>query len=348
MATTMSASGLANATKPSSSRRTGNPSGTIRRRCVCQSAGQSEGARVAFLDYGAGNVRSVRNAIKRLGWTPVDVEKPADIERADRLVFPGVGSFGTAMARLQGKGLAKPLQEYIMSGKPFLGICLGLQLLFEGSSENGGAEGLGIIPGRVDAFPTSMGDDEHLVVPHMGWNTIKKRKSNSILSSVKPSDRLYFVHSYRAIPDAENSDWTLATCDYGGDFIAAVSNGNVSAVQFHPEKSSVKGLNILQLFLEGGDGVDAPSQPQGGDLGTWQGLGKRVIACLDVRANDSGDLVVTKGDSYDVREGDGQGGNVRNLGKPVDLSERYFKCALVLFFHLTWHSLCSPKPKGND
>mmetsp|Transcript_24178 Transcript_24178/g.52814 ORF Transcript_24178/g.52814 Transcript_24178/m.52814 type:complete len:561 (-) Transcript_24178:1171-2853(-) len=269
---------------------------------------------VTLLDYGAGNVRSVRNAIKKLGYTIKDVEKPADIMSAERLLFPGVGAFGQAMRILKKKGMVEPLKEYLQEGRPFLGICLGLQLLFDGSEENGGCEGLGIIPGNVTQFDTSLG----LPVPHIGWNDLQQARPSTLLQSVGDK-RVYFVHSYRASPSDKNKDWVLSTTDYGVPFVSAVSKGQVSAVQFHPEKSGVTGLNIMQAFLE----PAAAPAPAPTSSAAVHGLAKRVIACLDVRSNDAGDLVVTKGDQYDVRE---KGGDreVRNLGKPVELAARYF------------------------
>ena len=273
---------------------------------------------VTLLDYGAGNVRSVRNAIIKLGFTVKDVTKPEEIAAADRLIFPGVGAYGSAMDILKKRDLVDPLKEYVASGKPFMGVCLGLQLLFDGSEESGGVEGLGVIPGTVRKF---VGDD--LVVPHIGWNTLDVKRNTGLLSDVPPGDRLYFVHSFRAEPVKANEDWVLATCDYGGEFVAAVQKGEVMACQFHPEKSGEKGIGIFKNFLEGNT-AESPDPLPSAAAGSESGLAGRVIACLDVRSNDNGDLVVTKGDSYDVREKD-EGGDVRNLGKPVELAGRYFE-----------------------
>eukprot|EP00238_Polyblepharides_amylifera_P013315 CAMPEP_0196580822 /NCGR_PEP_ID=MMETSP1081-20130531/30777_1 /TAXON_ID=36882 /ORGANISM="Pyramimonas amylifera, Strain CCMP720" /LENGTH=603 /DNA_ID=CAMNT_0041900819 /DNA_START=117 /DNA_END=1928 /DNA_ORIENTATION=- len=281
-------------------------------------AGQSRGE-VTLLDYGVGNVRSVRNAIKHLGFTVREVENPSDITRADRLVFPGVGSFGAAMDILKSKGYAEPLKEYILEDKPFMGICLGMQLLFEGSEESEGVEGLGVIPGGVTAFSPSLG----LPVPHMGWSGLRQCQPSALLNHVQDSQRVYFVHSYRALETAANKDWTLSTTDYGGEFMSSVQKGNVTAMQFHPEKSGNVGLALFDSFLSGEtletgqDGTGFPKQT------VPLTLAKRVIACLDVRANDQGDLVVTKGDQYDVRETEGER-DVRNLGLPVELCKRYF------------------------
>lgn len=198
---------------------------------------------VTLLDYGAGNVRSVRNAIIKLGFTVKDVTTAEEILCADKLIFPGVGAFGSAMEILKQRGLVDPLKEYCASGKPFMGVCLGLQLLFDGSEESGGVEGLGIIPGTVRKFT---GDD--LIVPHIGWNTLEVKKNSGLLSDVPPNDRLYFVHSYRATPEPKNKDWILATCDYGGEFVAAVQKGEVCALQFHPKRAARAGLGFSKTF----------------------------------------------------------------------------------------------------
>lgn len=270
---------------------------------------------VTLLDYGAGNVRSVRNAIRALGFTVKDVAAPADILSAEKLIFPGVGSFGSTVRRLHESGYFEPLIDYLHSGRPFLGICLGLQTLFEGSEESPGVPGLGIIKGHVSKI------DERLVaVPHIGWNGVRICKPSPLFSEYR-QERLYFVHSYRAVASEENSDWILCTTDYGGRFISGVQRGDVAAFQFHPEKSGAAGLAILKNFLgrsrlTATDKIDRRPEAQGKTM-----LAKRIIACLDVRTNDQGDLVVTKGDRYDVRER----GQVRNLGKPVALAKRYYE-----------------------
>ena len=269
---------------------------------------------ISLLDYGAGNVRSLRNAIRHLGYDLVDIERPADILKAERLIFPGVGAFGAAMDRLHRLGYMQPLREYLAADRPFLGICIGLQSLFEGSEESPGVEGIGLVPGVVQRFP-----EGRLAVPHMGWNGLRALRASPLLGAVDPAEKFYFVHSYRAEHTASNADWVLAETDYLGPFVSAVQRGQVAAVQFHPEKSGAAGLEILRRFLSGqaanGKQTEAPKPA------APTRLAKRVIACLDVRGNDSGDLVVTKGDQYDVREA----GEVRNLGKPVDLARRYYE-----------------------
>lgn len=270
---------------------------------------------VTLLDYGAGNVRSVRNALRELGHTVQNVQKPEDIITAEKLIFPGVGSFGLVMQRLQQSGYIEPLKQRIKDNKPFLGICVALQALFEGSEESPGVAGLGIIPGQVKRFPES-----HLAVPQIGWNGIKITKNSKLLNGYE-NDKLYFVHSYYAPLSEQTKDWVLTLTDYGKEFVSAVEKGNVSASQFHPEKSGKAGLRILQNFLQNNsnDIVIQQQQQESSDIETK--MAKRIIACLDVRTNDHGDLVVTKGDQYDVRGG----GDVRNLGKPVELAKRYYQ-----------------------
>jgi glutamine amidotransferase/cyclase len=300
-------------------------------------AASSKPAVVSLLDYGAGNVRSVRNAIRKVGFEVADIASAEDILSARVLVFPGVGAFGSAMRVLKEKGFIEPLKQYIASGRPFLGVCLGLQLLFKGSEESPGVEGLGVIDGIVEKFPAS-----ELSVPQIGWNGLNVRKQSIFLPSGAAEDKFYFVHSFRAAQTEANKEWVLTTTDYGHEYISAVQKGNVMACQFHPEKSGKAGLEIFEKFLREAmstTGVPAPEFFQGlAAAPVPTTLTKRVIACLDVRENDHGDLVVTKGDQYDVREeapagatsgGKQKGGGafsnqggVRNLGKPVQLSAR--------------------------
>lgn len=268
---------------------------------------------VFLLDYGAGNVRSVRNAVKSLGYSVRDVQSPNEILTAPKLIFPGVGSFGLVMNRLVEKGYVQALRQRILEDKHFLGICVALQTLYEGSEESPGVHGLGLLSGQIKRFPESS-----LAVPQIGWNDIILQKESKLLQDYR-GEKLYFVHSYHAAADKVNSGWTLATTDYGLNFVSAISKGNVTACQFHPEKSGKGGLKILSNFLEKSKNdfieistkAKRPEQTQ---------IAKRIIACLDVRANDHGDLVVTKGDQYDVRNE----GEVRNLGKPVELAKRYY------------------------
>uniref|UniRef100_K3X4H3 Imidazole glycerol phosphate synthase hisHF n=1 Tax=Globisporangium ultimum (strain ATCC 200006 / CBS 805.95 / DAOM BR144) TaxID=431595 RepID=K3X4H3_GLOUD len=280
---------------------------------------------VTVLDYGAGNVRSVKNAIRAAGHTFKDAQSANDIRNAEVLVFPGVGHYREAMEFLNAKGYTDVLREYIQQDKRFLGICLGMQTLFEGSDECPGLKGLGVIKGTVQLFPS-----DTIAVPHIGWNGLKVWKKSSLfahLPQIEEHDatKVYFVHSFRAIKTEKNASWVLTTTNYGDyEFISSVQKGNVMATQFHPEKSSTIGINILKGFLENIPKVDHDvAIPDAGAQPATK-LSKRVIACLDVRTNDQGDLVVTKGDQYDVRETSDDGA-VRNLGKPVDLCTRYYK-----------------------
>ena len=263
---------------------------------------------IAFLDYGAGNVRSVINAIESLGEEVRVVQTAEDILSAERLVFPGVGAFGSMMNILSERNYVDPLRDYLNSGRPFLGICLGLQALFEGSEEAPGVRGLGFIPGLVKRF------DIDLSVPHIGWNGLNIKKPSRIFSGLGGDEKFYFVHSYHVV--SEDDGAVLTTTDYGCEFVSSIQIGNIIATQFHPEKSGSFGLRILKNFLETSEGQSTPVRAS-----QTTRLAKRIIACLDVRTNDQGDLVVTKGDQYDVREK----GVVRNFGKPVELARRYYQ-----------------------
>ena len=308
--------------------------------CTALVAARSKGS-VSLLDYGAGNVRSVRNAIRACGYDVVDIVQPGDILKADKLVFPGVGSFGFCMQRLTEGGFVEPLKQYIAEDRPLLGVCLGMQLFFEGSEETPGVAGLGVIPGMVTRF-----SDPNVAVPHMGWNGTRTVRpgTSTLFDGITPADKLYFVHSFRASLSEANSDWVLAMTDYGDSdqtFVAAVHKGNVMATQFHPEKSGAIGLKMLGNFLDASAIVSPPPVVISAGLhrptaSNRTELARRVIACLDVRSNDAGDLVVTKGDQYDVREKDGDNA-VRNLGKPVELAGRYYREGAdeVIFLNIT-------------
>eukprot|EP00285_Hemiselmis_virescens_P016438 CAMPEP_0173393750 /NCGR_PEP_ID=MMETSP1356-20130122/22284_1 /TAXON_ID=77927 ORGANISM="Hemiselmis virescens, Strain PCC157" /NCGR_SAMPLE_ID=MMETSP1356 /ASSEMBLY_ACC=CAM_ASM_000847 /LENGTH=538 /DNA_ID=CAMNT_0014351817 /DNA_START=47 /DNA_END=1663 /DNA_ORIENTATION=- len=279
--------------------------------------------KITFLDYGAGNIRSLRNALTKVGCDIQDVKSADDIANARILVFPGVGSFGACVENLDRLGYTDALRAYVQAGRCFFGICLGMQCLFESSEETPGVKGLGVIPGKVTQF-----NDPTISVPHMGWNALRKQTDSEVLAPfTSMQDRFYFVHSFRVLPIEANKDWVLSLTDYGNTdaaFVSSVQKGSVCGCQFHPEKSGANGLNLLSAFLTMAQKESVPitvSVPcEGATV-----LAKRIIACLDVRENDSGDLVVTKGDQYDVREkGSGEAeGDVRNLGKPVDLARRY-------------------------
>ncbi len=263
---------------------------------------------ITLLDYGAGNVRSVINAIESLGETVKIVACGQDILAAEKLVFPGVGAFGNMMRILQEKKYVEPLTAYLQANRPFLGICLGLQALFEHSEEAPDVTGLGLVAGSVKRFVID------LSVPHIGWNGLNFKQTSRIFSGLGSDDKFYFVHSYHVV--ADDASVILTTTDYGCEFVSSIQKGNIIATQFHPEKSGRAGLVILRNFIKT---TVEPTRPiPTGSITTT--LAKRIIACLDVRANDQGDLVVTKGDQYDVR----QDGDVRNLGKPVELAQRYY------------------------
>jgi len=282
------------------------------------SGGTSSDKVVSLLDYGAGNVQSVCNAIRALGFDVVTVQTPADILAAKRLLFPGVGAFGSCVAALKSLGYFEPLRQYLMDDRPFFGICLGMQTLFEASEESVGVQGLGILPGTVARFPPEIG----LAVPHIGWSGVAPMlKDPWPLAEAPP--RFYFVHSYRVpMPAGGHAPWALACSEYGERFVCAVRRGNCVATQFHPEKSGAAGLKLLETWLCGHAPDASLSQVTlPASAISPPPPSRRVIACLDVRSNDQGDLVVTKGDCYDVR----QEGEVRNHGKPVALAERYYQ-----------------------
>ncbi len=265
---------------------------------------------VTVLDYGAGNVRSIVNAIRHLGYNVLFVESPSQINDAERLIFPGVGSFGEMANTLKKKGFIDPLRHYLRSDRPYLGICLGLQALFEESEESPGVAGICFLKGRVRRLKTDY------PVPHIGWNGIKPKKPSIIFNNLKGDEYLYFVHSY--VVEPYDSSCILTTTDYGEEFVSAIQSGNVIATQFHPEKSGIAGLEILKNFLLG-DTV--PSIPP--HISQKTALAKRIIACMDVRETDKGELVVTKGDQYDVRDVETK--DVRVLGEPPELARKYYK-----------------------
>jgi len=195
-----------------------------------------------IVDYGMGNLLSVEKAFVHLGHPVTVTSDPGVVEQADKLVLPGVGAFGACMANLRAAGLVDPIKEHIASGKPFLGICLGLQVLFERSREQGDHAGLGILPGEVVRFADYPG----LRIPHMGWNEIHIRRSAPVLADIPEGTRMYFVHSYYAAP--ANEDDVAVTTEHGQSFCAAVWRDNLFASQFHPEKSSHAGLRLLDNF----------------------------------------------------------------------------------------------------
>ena len=198
---------------------------------------------VAIIDYDAGNIRSVEKALQFLGEETCITRDRHMIRKADRVILPGVGAFGEAMKKLRSYDLVAAIQEVTDSGTPFLGICLGLQLLFESSEESRGERGLGILPGRIVRFPESPA----CKVPHVGWNSLQFPQPGRLFQGIEEGAYVYFVHSYYL--QAQQEEIVKATTQYGVRVHAAVEKGNVFACQFHPEKSSDVGLKILKNFM---------------------------------------------------------------------------------------------------
>ncbi|MDX9978739.1 MAG: imidazole glycerol phosphate synthase subunit HisH [Lentisphaeria bacterium] len=203
---------------------------------------------IAIVDYRAGNLTSVAAAFAKLGYPAKVTSDPADLAAAERVVFPGVGAAESAMANLHEMGLFDPLLAAIHGGKPFLGICIGFQLLFESSEEDGGVACLGALPGPVVRFPDNLheGDDpQPLKIPHMGWNQVTFTRPHPVWEGIPEDAEFYFVHSYYPVPPPE---LVAATTVYGKKFACAVARGNLVASQFHPEKSGRPGLKLLDNF----------------------------------------------------------------------------------------------------
>ena len=198
---------------------------------------------VVIIDYDAGNIKSVEKAIQALGREAVLTREPEIILKADHVILPGVGSFGDAMKRLREYELIPVIKEVVRKKIPFLGICLGLQLLFENSEESPGVEGLGILKGCIKRIPEAEG----LKIPHIGWNALSFPKKGRIFNSIEEKSYVYFVHSYYL---EAKEDIVTAACDYGTYIHASVEKDNIFACQFHPEKSSEIGLRIIKNFLE--------------------------------------------------------------------------------------------------
>lgn len=196
---------------------------------------------IIVIDYGMGNLHSVRKALEVVGAKVKVSSRPEDIKKSGKIVFPGVGSFGEAMKELKRRKLAEPIKNAVKEGKPFLGLCLGLQLLFEKSEEAPGVKGLGILRGEVKRFRL-----KDLKVPHMGWNIIKGPRSG-ILKNIPKDAYMYFVHSYYVKP--KDRKVTLTMTDYGINFVSGVCKDNIFGLQFHPEKSQALGLKILENFV---------------------------------------------------------------------------------------------------
>ncbi|EIW69882.1 hypothetical protein TREMEDRAFT_73645 [Tremella mesenterica DSM 1558] len=403
-----------------------------------------------ILDYGAGNVRSLANSIKKLGYEFEWIRDISDFDKAEKLIFPGVGAFGQATTSLRTSGYDEPLGRYISSGRPYFGICIGMQMLFTTSTESPGAEALGVIPFPISRFTSDLltsideaatsrrtahssslsngtsllndksdadpsGEEKGMggvewkgeekgkrkAVPHMGWNKAWKAwqdedsTSNTKEETLMLDEDYYFVHSYGAMlktPEDEEimKPYAYTLSRYGDEvFVSSVKVGNVFGTQFHPEKSGPAGLDLLRRWLSiPSSTLTSPPLisflPSSSSLnshittnynsnsqqtnyqtisthnentstnpdmlkllpkGKWQntdphprpgtGLTSRIVACLDVRSNDSGDLVVTKGDQYDVRDSSSK--HVRNLGLPVSLSQRYYQSGAdeICFLNIT-------------
>jgi imidazole glycerol-phosphate synthase subunit HisH len=208
--------------------------------------------RVAVIDYGVGNLLSVQRGLESCGADVIISNKPDEILKSDHVVLPGVGAFGNAMQALERLDLPSLIDEIVKQGKPFLGICLGMQLLLDESEEFGIHQGLGLISGKVQSIPTHAISGEALKIPHIGWNNLVKENNstweNTWLNNNKSGDAMYFVHSFMANP--LHQEHRLADCIYGGHRIAAViRKNNIMGCQFHPEKSGILGLKILQEFL---------------------------------------------------------------------------------------------------
>jgi imidazole glycerol-phosphate synthase subunit HisH len=200
----------------------------------------SEPARICILDYGMGNLRSVEKALEHVGAVATIDNDPGAVREATGLILPGVGAFPRAMERIRGLGMDELIAERRDAGAPILGICLGLQLLFDSTTELGGAEGLGLLPGGVDGL-----DAGDLKVPHIGWSPVAWSRESRLTEGIESGTPFYFVHSFS--PRPEDAD-LLGTAEYGGRFACAVERGNVYGVQFHPEKSSSAGLRLLANF----------------------------------------------------------------------------------------------------
>lgn len=197
---------------------------------------------ISIIDYGAGNLQSVEKALRYLGCPCQITADPQKLMESHGAILPGVGSFGDAMEQLRARGLEQPIRELAMSGRPFLGICLGLQILFDESEESPGVQGLGLLKGKIIRLPKESG----LKIPHIGWNSLEIQRQGGLFQGLPQEPYVYFVHSYYL--QAEE-DVVTATADYGATIHAAVQKGNVMACQFHPEKSGKTGLAILENFV---------------------------------------------------------------------------------------------------
>jgi glutamine amidotransferase len=199
---------------------------------------------IAIIDYGMANLRSVQKAFEQVGADARIISTPDEIHRADRIVLPGVGAFADAVRTLREKDLALPILDHIRSGRPFLGICLGLQMLFDTGYEDGEHQGLGVIPGKTIRFDVDK--TQNLKVPHMGWNQLNVVRPSPLFKDLPETASVYFVHSYHVVP--EDPTVIATTTDYGPPFVSSICRDNIVATQFHPEKSQRVGLQILKNF----------------------------------------------------------------------------------------------------
>ena len=200
---------------------------------------------IAIVDYNMGNLASVINAFKSVGAEVVVESNPTKLQNYDKLILPGVGAFGDAMEHLKENGMDEAVKQYAQSGKPLLGICLGMQLLFESSNEFGEHKGLGLIEGKVEAF-NETNFDHNLKVPHMGWNELFVQKENPLFIGLNKDFYLYFVHSFHVVCD---NKYAIGKTYYGYEFVSAVNKDNIYGIQPHPEKSHENGLKIIENFV---------------------------------------------------------------------------------------------------
>lgn len=323
---------------------------------------------VHVIDVESGNLQSLKNAIAHIGDYEVKFihngdEFNSQAASIQKLIFPGVGNFDHFVKQVHLRGLLEPIKKYISSGRPLMGICVGLQVFFSESEEGvSGHPGLGYMDIKLTKFesddPIFKSKGLRKAVPHIGWNTVeeisvkgKPLAKDQALYGLNCLNKYYFVHSYAAIiktaedkariEKAQSEGWNFAFAKYGSEeFIAAMGFNNFFATQFHPEKSGVAGLLVIKEFLQGnvfGSADSVTSNAGKVTNPTLSGVTRRIIACLDVRTNDAGDLVVTKGDQYNVRESGSDGNQVRNLGKPVELATRYYRQGAdeVTFLNIT-------------
>lgn len=199
---------------------------------------------IAVIDYGRGNIRSVTKAFEKIGYPVFVTQESKELERAEGLVLPGVGAFSDCMENLKRLNLSESIQEQVNKGKPFLGICLGLQILFSESEEFGEHKGLDLVKGRVVKFSA----DKKRKIPHMGWNCVQIKKESPLSGGISSGEYFYFVHSYYVLP--EDRDLIVLTTEYGNEFVSGIVRDNLWGVQFHPEKSQKAGLRILRNFAE--------------------------------------------------------------------------------------------------